>query len=128
NSLSETAIFRYIGVNQPFDDNAVIVIKVSFRHAERLEDVRFCELTQGLARNTLDDDRQQNVPSVGVEILFTWAMVQGTLPRHHVEYVFLCNNVGIAPAGHLHHLQKVAQSASVMDQLTQRDSLAKVRR
>src|SRR5580704_3602657 len=99
----------------------MVVVESGVRHTKRLEDILLGVPSQGLSASALDDQAEHPVTGVAVEMAFAGSEVQFSLAFCQLQYVVHTVRIVESAAGETHQLPSVAQSAGMVDKVTDRD-------
>ena len=97
------------------------------RHPKGTEDVARGPFSEALAGHARDGFCQKGKTRVAVKVLFSGGEVQFLLSGDHLEDLVSSDHVVQSPAGDGQQLPLISQTADVVNHLTKRDLLSKVR-
>ncbi len=97
-------------------------------HAERRQNPSVGELGEGHARDPRHDQAQQDIVGVAVHPLRTGREVELALAADSVQQVLSVHDVFVAPAREVQQHLGIAQTAGLVDEVSDRDRLAEVRK
>src|ERR1043166_10076275 len=95
-------------------------------HSERFENVFSRELTQRFTGHFLNDERHEEIARVAVTMLFSGREVEVPLLRHDAQAVGVSHHVLSAFAVAFQQSDDIAQTARVVEQMTNQNRPTKI--